>query len=113
MYLITGLLIYKEAQTPALILGTVASIFLIAALAAPQILERVHRPWMKFAHVVGNFNSKVILGLIYFTCFSLVRSLFFIFRKDPMRRRFEPDLETYWDDHPTPVPDPKRYERQF
>lgn len=111
--LITGLLVYKGAITAAMILGIIALAFMIAALLAPQILEAVYKPWMKFATVVGNFNSKVILGLIFFTCFSFMRTMFFIFRKDPMRRKFEPDQETYWDDHPTPSLDPKRYEKQY
>ena len=82
-------------------------------LAAPMGLLPVHRKWMRFAEVVGNFNAKVILSLAYFLVFTPIRMVASVFREDPLRRKFEPDKETYWHDCEPRDSDPKRYEKQF
>ena len=59
-------------------------------LLAPLGLLPVHRKWMRFAEVVGNFNAKVILILTYFLVFTPIRIVASVFREDPLSRKFEP-----------------------
>jgi hypothetical protein len=68
---------------------------------------------MKFGLVVGNFNFKLILGLMYFVIFTPMRVLASFFRADPLTRKIEPEKETYWHDCEPRGQDPKRFERQF
>ena len=68
---------------------------------------------MRFAEVIGNFNSKVILGLAYFLVFTPTRIISSVFREDPLRRKFEQDKKSYWVDREPHDPDPTRYEKQF
>jgi hypothetical protein len=88
-------------------------VFAGMGLLAPMRLLHVHRKWMRFAEVVGNFNAKVILSLTYFLVFTPIRIVASIFRKDPLTRKFEPGKETYWRDCKPRESDAKRYEKQF
>ena len=68
-----ALFLYKAWHTPAMALGVWVLFFLTLGLFAPTRLERVYQAWMKFTEVIGNFNFKLILGLLYFFMFTPVR----------------------------------------
>lgn len=109
----TTVFFLKDLHTVAAVLGTLVAAFVILALAAPMALNGVYVKWMKFAVIIGNFNTKLILGLVYMTLFTITRSFFILFRKDPLKRKFEPSRESYWEDHENIGADPKRYEKPF
>ena len=68
---------------------------------------------MKFADVIGSFNTKVILGLMYIVIFTPLRFLLLALGKDPLQRKFDFSLDSYWNEHELMENDPKRYEKQF
>ena len=107
------LFLYKAWNTAAMALAVWVLFFLTLGLFAPTRLERVYRAWMKFGHVVGNFNFKLILGLMYFVVFTPVRMVASLFREDPLTRKIEPEKKSYWHDCEPRSADPKRFERQF
>lgn len=111
---ITSVLVYKELETAPFFTGALALAFITAALTAPEKLRGVHKRWMKFADAIGRFNAKLILGFVYLTFFSLVRFVFWVIRKDPMERKFDPAADTYWQKHQSPADgDDQRYEKQY
>ena len=55
---------YKAWHTAGMALAVWVLFFLTLGLLAPFRLAPVYRAWMKFAEVIGNFNFKLILGLI-------------------------------------------------
>ena len=61
-------------------LGVWILFFLMLGLFTPTRLERVFQAWMKFTEVIGNFNFKLILGLLYFFMFTPVRKVASLFR---------------------------------
>lgn len=107
------LFLYKAWHTAAMALGVWALFFLTMGLFAPARLERVYLAWMKFGHVVGNFNFKLILGLMYFIVFTPLRLVASLFREDPLTRKIEPEKKSYWRDCEPRSSDPKRFEKQF
>ena len=111
--LIGGVFFYKNWIIAAGALGVLILFFFGTGLLAPMGLLPVHRKWMRFAEVVGNFNAKVILSLTYFLVFTPIRIVASVFREDPLSRKFEPDKETYWRDYKPRESDAKRYEKQF
>ena len=108
-----GVFFYKKWIITAGVLGVLMLFFLVMVLAAPMGLISIHRKWMRFAEVIGNFNAKVILGLVYFLVFTPTRIISSVFREDPLRRKFEKDKKSYWLDCEPHDSDPKRYEKQF
>jgi hypothetical protein len=73
----------------------VAAIFLLAAVAAPKILSPVHDVWMRIGHVLGWINSRIILGLMFYTVFFFAAILIRLLGKDPMARKFDSSLDSY------------------
>lgn len=73
----------------------VAAAFGLAALAAPAALGPVYRVWMKVGAVVGAFNTRLILGIVYYLVITPVGVFLRLARKDPLRRRPERGAETY------------------
>ena len=71
--------------------GVLATIGLIL----PGILQPVFTIWMKFAHVLGWINTRIILGFIFYVFFMPVSVLFRIIGKDPMHRKFDKDIKSY------------------
>ena len=105
--------IYKKWIIAAGVLGVLILFFGGMGITAPMGLTSVHRKWMRFAEMIGNFNAKIILSLAYFFVFTPIRIISSIFREDPLKRNFEPEKKSYWLDCEPRDPDPKRYEKQF
>jgi hypothetical protein len=65
----------------------VAGVLGAAALIAPLALGPVYKVWMKFGHVMGAINTRLILGLFYYAVVTPIGMSMRLFRWDPMRRR--------------------------
>src|SRR5262245_60726653 len=92
---------------------TAAVVFAISALVAPALLGPVHRLMQRFARLMHGIVSPVVLGLLFFlgiTPFGVVMRLF---GHDPLRRRFEPDADSYWIKRPSGGPAPQTMRNQF
>ena len=100
------------SSTAGIILGAIGAPLILLALVYPPALGPVERVWMKIAHVLGWINTRLLLGILYFTVVTLTRVFLFITRKDPMNRKPSPALATYWHALPTDF-DPKSYEDPF
>lgn len=111
--IVTGLMFYKGALGFAVITLVLASSFVATALSAPFWLKDVYLGWMRFAKVLGSFNTKLILGLCYVLIFTPLHGYFLLTKKDPLKRKFDPDLPTYWEDRAPDDKDPARYEKQY
>ncbi len=110
---IGAILLYKGKMTAVMVFGGLAAVFILPALICPSLLAGVHAKWMRFAEVIGAFNAKVILSLMYMMVFTLSRAMLFVLRKDLLQRKFDPSLDSYWSDREPMGNDPKRYEKQF
>ena len=109
----TAVFFYKNWYAAMGLLSILIFFFAGMGLANPLGLLPVYKKWMRFAEVMGNFNAKVILSLIYFFVFTPIRVVASVFREDPLRRKFEPKKDSYWLDCEPRDPDLKRYEKQF
>ena len=110
---LASILLYKTWYTAMGVLGVFVLFFAGMAFAAPMGLLPFYKKWMRFAEVIGNFNSKVILIITYFLVFFPIRIVSSVFREDPLRRKFEPGKESYWLNCERRDSDPKSYEKQF
>lgn len=110
---ISVILLYKNKMIAFTVFGGIAGAFYFLALVYPVLLTGIYVRWMKFAEIIGRFNAKVILSLMYVTVFTLFRALLFLLRKDLLQNKFNSSLDSYWTDHEPMGNDPKRYEKQF
>ena len=65
------------------------------ALVAPTSLFTVYKYWMKFGHVAGWINTRIILGIMFFLIFFPAGAMMRVFAKDPMRRKLDCDTRSY------------------
>ena len=104
---------YKTWYVAVGVLGVLILLFLVMGFATPISLLVVYKKWMRFAEVIGNFNTKIILSITYFLVFTPIRIVSSVFREDPLKRKLEPEKDSYWLDCEPRDSDPKRYEKQF
>ncbi len=109
----SGIFIYKQIYWVGCTLGTIALVFFVMGGTCPQKLEGFYHKWMKFAAILGAFNTKVLLGLLFFLCFTPVRVIITLLGKDPLKRKFEPSAKSYWEDHVDSHDGSKRYQSQY
>jgi len=70
-------------------------VFILLALVFPGSLKWIHWFWMRVGNVLGYINSRIILSLVFYLMIFPVGVLLRLFGKDPMRRGFEPESESY------------------
>lgn len=73
----------------------IAGLLWLFALLAPLLLRPVYHLWMKFGHVMGFINTRIILGVMFFFIVTPVGYLLKLFGKDPMNRVFQAEVESY------------------
>ena len=111
--LVAGGMVYRRHLGFALAVGALATAFTLAALIAPFCLKEVYSGWMRFAKILGTFNTKLILGFIYVVIFTPVRLYFLVTGKDPLKRKFEPGLASYWEDRVPTDNSAEKYDKQY
>jgi len=76
----------------SLLLG---GILLALALAWPRSLTHVYRLWMRVGEVLGWINTRIILGALFYLLFTPLGVYMRLRGKDPMRRTWAPEAESY------------------
>ena len=91
---IGGTLTFRDHQ-PRIALFAVGAYFLVSGTLFQPALQPVFRVWMRIAAALGWFNTRLLLGVLYFlvfTPFGLVQRLF---ARDPLQLA-RPAQESLW-----------------
>ncbi len=72
-----------------------AGLVALAALVYPRALGPLYRLWMAIGQVLAWFNTRLILGLVYFVVILPAGLLMRLIGRDPMARKFDSTAETY------------------
>jgi hypothetical protein len=80
----------------SLSISVVAGLFLIAALIWSPYLLPLNWLWTRFSHAMAVASNHAILALTFFLIIWPVGVMMRIFGKDPMERRFNSELESYF-----------------
>lgn len=73
----------------------VAGLLLVPALVYPTSLRSVYRGWMWLGEGLGWINTRIILGVVFYGLFTPTGCIMRRRGKDPLRRQWEPDADTY------------------
>jgi hypothetical protein len=73
----------------------VATVLWILAIAAPGSLRIVYAMWSRFGGALGWFNTRLILTLLYMIWVVPMGIAMKLIGRDPLHRRFDPNLESY------------------
>ncbi len=67
---------------------------LILGLISPKVLYYPYKFWMKLGYLLGWFNSRIILGFIFFIVLLPISFLMRLSKYDPLRKNFK-EVKTY------------------
>lgn len=95
------------------VFSILALIFAILGLFSPNLLKPVYTLWMLFARILAFINTHLILAFIFYTLFTFIGLILRLVRKDPLGRKKENDLESYWECSEQKQLPRDHYERQF
>ncbi len=103
---------WRGHEIPPRVLWTLGTLLVIPGALFPTVLGPVQTAWMKFALVLGHFNTRIILTVLYYLVMTPVGFVMRLFR-DPLDRSMKDGNASQWTKRePQPV-DLARYERQF
>ena len=86
---------------------------LLLALVRPHLLRPFNVLWMKLAEVLNRVVSPIVLGVIFFGMFTPIAIVMRWAGRDELKRRFDPNMKTYWVDRQPPGPKPEDLPNQF
>jgi len=101
---------HKHSTAPTSI---IALFFLLFALSIPALLKYFYIAWMKLAFILGWFNTRLLLCLIFYFIFLPVGLVMRLFRVDPLDRKFNRGISSYWKPKEKKEFSMADYERQF
>lgn len=94
------------------VLWTLGALLLAPGLVAPALLAPVQRVWMAAADAMGRFNTRVILGLLFYVVFTPLGAVMRLFR-DPLTRSLREGERSQWIRRKLEPVSRARYEQQF
>jgi hypothetical protein len=89
----------------------IAALLWVPALVWPPLLGPVYTTWMKIGHALGWVNSRIILGIVFYTVLLPMGLIMRLLGKDPMARKHDKSAPSYRiASHQEP---PERMEKPF
>jgi hypothetical protein len=75
---------------------TIAAIFLGLAFLKPSVLAVPNRLWFRFGLLLNRIMSPLVMGLIFVVTVIPTGMIMRARGKDLLRKKMDPDAETYW-----------------
>ena len=97
----------------ATIFWILAAFFLLSGLLIPTILKPIYWLWLKFAAALAWFNTRLIMGLMFFLVFTPIGLVLRLLRIDLIKQRWDSKASSYWIPRSDDPFDPSRYENQY
>jgi len=98
-----------HAPKIAWLAGAVA--WVAVALICPRLLAPLYKAWMKFGHVLGWINARIILAFVFFVVVTPIGLLMRLLGKDLLRMKSR-TTDSYWIQRDKPL-DPQSLRNQF
>ena len=74
----------------------VALVWAVPALFFPSVLAPLNRLWAQFGLLMHKVVNPVLMALIFFLTVVPTGLVLKLFGKDPMRRKFDSNVDSYW-----------------
>ena len=96
VFAIVGLWPLLGGGEPRLWALVIAAGLLATALIRPSLLAPANRAWFRFGMLLGAIVTPVVMALVFYLTVTPTALLLRLFGKDPLRRRFDPSVASYW-----------------
>ena len=74
----------------------IVALFALPAILYPSVLTPLNAAWVKFVLFMHKIVNPILMGLIFFLTVLPTGLMLKLFGKDPMRRKFDANATTYW-----------------
>lgn len=91
----------------------IAAVFAVLSLARPALLSGLNRQWMKLGLLLGKIVSPIALGVLFYAVLTPMGFVIRALGKDPLKLKFDPAAESYWQRRTPPGPPPDSMTNQF
>ena len=91
----------------------IAIVVLLSSIVSPRILRPVYNVFIKIAHALGWFNTRLILIVVYYVLLTPIGLIMRVFGKDPLDKKIDKDVDSYWIDRSEIVVTKETLEKQF
>ena len=108
---IAAALVWRGRVGRAEVVGAIGVVLLACGLLYPPILKGPSAIWWRFSRVLGHFNARVLLTLMFALVFVPLSLLWRVTGKDPLARRR--DRWPGWSPYPDRYRDKHHYTRMF
>ncbi len=78
------------------ITGGIGTVLLVLGAIVPRVLRPVYKYWMALAFAMGFVMTRVLLSLVFFLLVTPIGLVLRLTKHDPLRRRKDATLPTYW-----------------
>jgi len=90
-----------------------AAVLCALGLIAPKALQPLFVVWIKLAIALNWVMTRVMLSLAFYLMITPVRLIIRLFGDDPLKRAWQPDAATYWEEPEDQPKELERYLNQF
>ena len=90
-----------------------AAPFLVLAIVWPRALKPIFDKWMKFALILNWIMTHVMLTIAWFILFVPMRVILRVAGKPMLKKQWEPDAASYWEDPEAQPDEMEKYRHQF
>ena len=104
---------YRGSIDAAQKVGLVAAAFIGLGVGVPSMLRPLYTVWMLFARTLGFINTHILLGLVFYTIFTVMGFVMRLIRYDPLDRKLDADEKSYWSRREPSQLFRNHFERQF
>ena len=111
--LLGGYLWYVEAVGIAQLVHAASLVFLGTGLVLPVALKPIYFPYMWLAKIVAFVNIHLLLGLVFYTLFTLIGLGMRLLGRDPLDRKIAPNEESYWQHRASSLFSRDHYHKRF
>ena len=111
-----GFVLWRSGLPPSTavwVLGSVAGVFVMFAVAAPQALRPVYLVWMGIAIALGFVMTRVILTIVFFVVITPIGLIMRALGKDPLTKGPDASLKSYWIPKVYRTRDPERLRKYY
>jgi len=107
------LIIFLRHKHSTVMTSVISLCFLLCASTIPALLKYFYIVWMKFAFILGWFNTRLLLCVFFYLILSPIGLLMRLFKIDLLDRRFNRTRQSYWKPKENKEFSIADYERQF
>ena len=103
-------LAWRGRVVRAEVIAAIGSMLLVFGAAAPSLLARPRVWWWRVARLVGDFNARLLLSVMFFLDFVPISIVWRLSGKDPLGRRHS---ASGWSPYPSRYRDRYHFSRMY